>query len=542
MDTVLVIGHRKPDTDAICSALAYAALYSWQTGRPALPCYLDDLAPETAWLLTHLGLAPPTPVSDVYLRVVDVMDPDPPVLYAGQTLREAGLLMHERQIRALPVIDRERKLVGLIERDALASHYLDQLQLPASIDLPVELVCRALGAELLTGPGDAAIGNRVVIATMSAEAIASKVAPRTVVIVGDQPDIQAAVLAADAACLIVTDDAPIDPALIAEAAGRGITMLRTPSAPFAAALLLQQSLPVDHVMSRDFEAVSVRPEMALQDARAQLRRSNLSGLAVIDEEGTLRGLLRRRQLTEQTSRKLILTDHNHPEQAAPGVAESQIVAIVDHHNLGGMQTLQPLSIFCEPVGSTCTLIAELYRQLGAPLAPALAGAMLGAILSDTVQFRSPTTTERDKTIAHWLEEQSGQRSESLARQMFRARLPHPTPPAPWWVARDSKGFSFGGTRFNVSQVELTDIEAVMPPADELRRALQAQVVEQGLSTAFLLLTDIVEQSSLLLAANPEGEVLAERAFGGSFGERGLALPGVMSRKKQVIPPLAAALV
>jgi manganese-dependent inorganic pyrophosphatase len=294
-------------------------------------------------------------------------------------------------------------------------------------------------------------------------------------------------------------------------------------------------------MSRALPSVTVHRDTLLREGKAQLRRGNQTGLAVIDDDGILHGMLQRRHLAEQTNRQIILTDHNHPEQAAPGVAESQIVAIVDHHNLGGLQTLQPLSIHCEPVGSTCTLVAELYRQTGAPLAPALAGAMLGAVLSDTVQFRSPTTTPRDRAIASWLEARSGESIEALAHGLFRARLPDPLPPASWWVNRDMKVFSFGETRFSISQVELTDVAEVMPPVDELRRALLNLVGEHGLSSAFVLLTDILEQSSLMLAANPAGEAIAERAFGRAFSDGQLMLPGVMSRKKQVVPPLAAAL-
>jgi manganese-dependent inorganic pyrophosphatase len=252
-------------------------------------------------------------------------------------------------------------------------------------------------------------------------------------------------------------------------------------------------------------------------------------------------MLLRRHLAEQANRQIILTDHNHPDQAAPGVAESQVIAIVDHHNLGGMQTLQPLSILCEPVGSTCTLVAELFRWRNAPLAPALAGAMLGGVLSDTVQFRSPTTTQRDREIAAWLEERSGQRIDQLAHRMFRARLPDPIPPASWWVSRDMKIFAFGDVRFSISQVELTDIAELMPSPNELRQALTHLVAEHGLTTAFVLLTDILDQSSVLLAANPQGNAIAERAFGRSFVDGQLNLPGVMSRKKQVVPALAAAL-
>jgi len=539
--TVLVIGHHHPDTDAVCSALAYASFYGWKTGRDAIPCYLDDLAPETAWLLRTLGLDAPRAIDDVYLRVADVMETQIPVLRPDQTLREAGQLMQRHQVRALPVVDRANHLVGLVQRDALAERYLDQLQLPEEIDLPVGLIQRTLEAELLAGSAAAVLNNRVWIATMTAATARTSIGAGDVVIVGDQLEVQQGALDAGAGCLIITDGAALDDALIDVATRRDAILLRTRHSPFAAALLLQQSVPVDRVMARALPTVTVHPNTLLVEAKAQLRSGNLTGLAVIDDDGVLQGMLLRRHLAEQTYRQIILTDHNHPDQAAPGVAESQVIAIIDHHNLGGLQTLQPLSIHCEPVGSTCTLIAELYRQTGAPLTPALAGAMLGAVLSDTVQFRSPTTTARDRAVATWLAEQSGQSIDALAHGLFRARLPDPIPPASWWVNRDIKVFSFGETRFSISQVELTDIAEVMPPPDELRRALMNLVAEHGLTSAFVLLTDILEQSSILLAANPAGEAIAERAFGHSFTDGQLMLPGVMSRKKQVVPPLAAAL-
>lgn len=449
--------------------------------------------------------------------------------------------MQQHQVRALPVVDGANRLVGLVQRDTLAERYLDLLQLPEEIDLPVGLIQRTLDAELIAGSAVTVLNERVWLAAMTAATARSTIGVGDIVIVGDQLELQQAALDVGAGCLIVTDAAPLDDSLIAAAALRGTTVLRTRHSPFAAARLLQQSVPVERVMARALPNVTVHPDMLLQEAKAQLRRSNLTGLAVVDDDGILHGMLLRRHLAEQTNRQIILTDHNHPDQAAPGVAESQVIAIVDHHNLGGLQTLQPLSIHCEPVGSTCTLIGELYRQTGAPLTPALAGAMLGAVLSDTVQFRSPTTTARDRAIAEWLAKRSGQSIETLAHGLFRARLPDPIPPANWWVNRDSKVFTFGEARFSISQVELADVAEVMPPADELRRALMNLVAEHGLTSAFVLLTDILEQSSILLAANAAGEAIAERAFGGTFANGQLMLPGVMSRKKQVVPPLAAAL-
>jgi manganese-dependent inorganic pyrophosphatase len=227
---VLVIGHRNPDTDAVCSALAYASFYHWQTGRETVACYLDNLA-ETTWPLNHLSLAPPRPISDVYLRVADVMETQVPILRPDQTLREAGQLMQLHQVRALPVVDHDRRLVGLVQNDTLAARYLDQLQLPEEVDLPTGTLQRMLEAELLAGSTDAVLNDRVWIATMTGETARASVGDGDVVIVGNQPDVQHAALASGAGCLIVTDGAPLDDVLIATATRRGAILLRTRHSP-----------------------------------------------------------------------------------------------------------------------------------------------------------------------------------------------------------------------------------------------------------------------------------------------------------------------
>lgn len=257
--------------------------------------------------------------------------------------------------------------------------------------------------------------------------------------------------------------------------------------------------------------------------------------------GQLQGVLLRRHLTAQARRRVILTDHNHPDQTAPGVTESEIIAIVDHHNLGGLQTLRPLTILCEPVGSTCTLITELYQRHQVPLPVNLAGGMLAAILSDTVHFRSPTTTLRDRTAAAWLEQHSGQVAASLARELFRARLPSPKPPAAWWVESNLKTYTFSGQTIGIGQVEVTEIETAMPPIAVLRAELIRAMQERHLLTTYLLLTDILGEYSLLLSADANGEHIAEQAFGQEFVDGYSRLNGVMSRKQQVIPQIAAVL-
>lgn len=536
---ILVIGHRNPDSDAICSALAYADLYARLTGARTAPCHLDALGPETAWLLARLGLAPPRPITDVYLRVADVMIADAPTLAPHDTVRRAGKLMREHQLSALPVLDPDGRLLGIVTRELLAERYLALLSLADRLSRPLAAIVAALEAELLVGDPSMLIAGKLWLGTFSPEAARTLLRPGDILIVEDDAELQLAALETGVGALVLARSAPLAPGLVEAARVRGAALLRSPRGSLSVAALLEQSAAVSEALVR--EPATVQPDDVLAEAQNDLREGNLACLPVIDAGGHYLGLLLRRHLVAQSRRQVILTDHNHPGQAAAGVGESAVLAIVDHHNLGGLQTLQPLTMQVEPVGCTCTLIAEQYQRAGLAPAPALAGAMLGAILSDTVQFRSPTTTPRDRVAADWLAALSGEAIDELARGLFRARLPDPPPPASWWVGRDWKIYGEGAAGVGIAQVELVDVEAVLPPIDELRRELATAAERQGLQTAFLLLTDILEGGSILLAANQAGERLGHAAFGKPLVEGRLHLPGVVSRKKQVVPPIIAAL-
>ncbi|MGA7966959.1 MAG: putative manganese-dependent inorganic diphosphatase, partial [Gammaproteobacteria bacterium] len=460
-----------------------------------------------------------------------------PALYPDHTLREAGLMMQQNDLGALPVVDRIGKLVGLLERDKLADRYLAELQLPKWVDLRLELLNRTLEGDLVVGYEEVVIRGRVWIATFDEKDANACVSPGDLVIVGNQPEVQVAAVMAGAGCLVVTNGSFVLDGLRDEARRRGTVIIHTGQTTFAAALLIQQSMPVQTAM--DTHPPTILGEDLITDGLERLRRHNLAGLPVVDEKGFLKGLLLRRHLAGQSRRRIILTDHNHPDQAAAGVSQSEILEIIDHHNLGGLNTLEPLRMLVEPVGSSCSLIAELYRRHEAPLTAALAGAMLGAILSDTVEFRSPTTTSRDREIAAWLAEIAGEKITDLARSLFGARMPTPAPPPSWWVHHDWKIYRFGDKEIGIGQTELTDIEKSMPPVEELRCELQKAAENSGLFMAVLMLTDILEEKSLVLVHDDNGLDLAANAFNKPVNMAGMIeLPGVMSRKKQLVPPLA----
>ena len=540
INEVLVVGHHDPDTDAVVSALAYAPFYAWQTGERAVACHLDELNRETAWLLAHLGLPAPQAIKDVYLKVRDVMVTDAPKLHPDQTLREGGLIMQRHGLDALPVVDPEGRYIAMLARGELADRYLAELQLPKRVDLPLALLRRTLEAELVVGHDAVVVRGRVCIATFSEAHVPERVGLGDLVIVGDQADVQRAAIRAGAGCLVATDGAAVCRDALAKATSSGGVILRTRKTTFAVAQLIQQSLPINCAM--DEKSPRIGEHDRLTDGFEKLRQHHLAALPVIGDGGIFQGLLLRRHLAGQGRRRVILTDHNHADQAAAGVSESDILAIIDHHNLGGLRTLAPLRMQAEPLGCTCTLIAEQYRRHHAPLTGPIAGAMLGAILSDTVEFRSPTTTQRDRKAARWLSEKAGEDMGTLARALFRARLPSPVPPPRWWVHHDWKIYRFGGQEIGIGQTELTEIEKFMPPVEALKEELRTTAKASGLFMAFLVMTDILEERSFLLAGDARSLNVASRAFKTLPDNSGLlGLPGVMSRKKQVVPTVAAAL-
>lgn len=538
-DAILVIGHRNPDTDAVCSAMAYAHLFGWQTGRPTAPCYIEKLTPETEYVLGHLGLAPPQRITDVLLRAGTVAQPAP-TLGPDQSLYEARALMQQHDLRALAVTDADGHLLGMVELSRLGNYFIEERATLPDIDLPLARLRPILtDLELLSGDEDAQLSGHLVLALQTAELLRHAVRPGDIVVIGYQPKVQRAAFESGAGCLLLVDGAELDAEALVLAKSHGAVIARTGASALRAIFALQAAVPVRQAMSPPAAALAY--DDLLTDGQEVLRESGRPALPVLDDAGRFHGLLLRRHLLPQARREIILTDHNHPDQAAQGVTESKVIAIVDHHNLGGLHTMAPLSMFIEPVGCTCTLIAEQARRAGAPIPRALAGAMLAAILSDTVQFRSPTTTPRDRVAAEWLAELSGESITDLALAMFRARLPQPTPPPSWWVTTDRKSFAFDDHTISISQIELVDVEAVMPPVDDLRAALAEVAATLRVDAAYLALTDIFESRSLLIADSQPSLSLAERAFGLRASGGCLALPGVMSRKAQIVPPLAAAL-
>lgn len=548
---VLVLGHRNPDTDAIASALGYAWLKNrlWEReadskGAPgpdlvAVAACLGPPNPETAFALTRFGLEPPRLVADLHLRVTDVIEPVRAQVGPGTTLLEVGRLMQEIGRKSVAVTEADGSLVGMVSAGDIARKYLEERSLLSLAESPVTVANleKTLSAELVVGQPDLAIHGKVAIAAMSPESLRRYVTEGDLLIVGDRPRAQEAALALGVAALVVTGGYPVSERVAAVAKARGAAILRTDHDTYTAARLLNMSQPVGPMMSR--QVVSFAPSDRLEDARKVMVQTKFRRYPVIDERGRLTGMLSRSGLLDTHGKTVILVDHNERSQAAEGIDEAEVLEVVDHHRLGDLTTVSPILVRNEPVGSTATIVTQMFREEAVELPPALAGVLLSAVISDTLGFKSPTATGLDRETAQFLAARAGVDLDEYAKELLCAGTTlagqHPRE----IVREDFKEFSFGGRRVGVSQVEVMEMDEIEALAGDLRRELADLAAEQGYALVLLMVTDLWRGGSTLFAAGPEAG-LVEAAFGRPLEGQEVYLPGVLSRKKQVIPPLARA--
>lgn len=533
---IYVVGHKNPDTDSIAAAIGYADLKR-RTGTPeATPARLGDPNPETRYLLGRFGLPAPELLTDVYTRVRDVMNPEPQYLSESATMRDAGAAITDKRI--LPVVDGDSRLLGVVTLDDVAARYLRQLDLASGVQnrIAYASILHTLDGELLSGDREGVWQGRVWVGAMRAETMASLVQPGDMVVVGDRADAQLAAIERGVACVVLVGDAEPDGEALRLASQRGVRLIRTPHDSYRVTRLLNLSIPVSEVMRRD--ALTAEVDELASEAEESLSTRGTIALPVVDGDHKLVGILSRSDLLRSRGKGVILVDHNHSTQAVDGLEQAQLLEVIDHHNLGDLHTPEPILMKLEPVGSTSTILAEMYRDAGLKPDPPVAGMLAGGVVSDTLLFRSPTCTPRDRAAGEWLASIAEIDLEELAQGMFRANSNYDRTTPAQLVAGNLKLYEWGGKRVAIGQAETVDIEYFSRHQEALRSALNALKDGGAAEYAFFLATDILAQSSLLLLPGEEESALAQRAFGVTVTDGCAELPGVVSRKKQVVPPLA----
>lgn len=535
MGPILVFGHKNPDNDSICSAIAYAHLKNLtDPAHVYVPARLGPVPPETAWVLDRFGVAVPQQIAHVRTRVTDVMTTDLVTVGPQDTLHAVGLLLAERGVRALPVVERG-EVRGLVTVQALASRYVEDLTVSGFAERPVMVaqVAEALDGRVVAGDGKAQLSGAVLIGAMEPATMVKHIEPGDTLIVGDRRRSQPMAIEAGISCLVVTGGHEPAGGVLELAGERGCAIITTPKDTYAAARLMDLSHAVSEVMETDI--LVVEPDMLLSEAAEDLFGSPQREAPVVDGDGRLVGLLTRTNVARAGRRRVILVDHNEIAQSADGVGEAEVVEIVDHHRVGDVQTSGPITFLGIPVGATATIVAMRYRDLEVDPPPAMAGLLLAAMLSDTVLLKSPTATDTDREMVEWLAEVLEVDYVEFAMDMFRARSSLTEFSVERAVMHDLKEYRVGDKHIAVGQIETVDLEDVLRHRTDLVDYMETMVRVYGYDLALLMVTDVVREGSELLAVGKRR--LVEKAFGVGFETGSAWFDGMLSRKKQVAPRL-----
>jgi len=532
MGPVLVFGHRNPDNDSVCSAVAYAHLRNLTDAENVyVPARLGPVPPETAWVFERFGVDLPDEIAHVYTRVQDVMSENPVSVTVGATMLEAGRLMREHGVRALPVLDNDGRVAGLVSESTLAALYLDETHVRGFQGLPVTVghVARALGGTLLEGDAATALAGGVLIGAMEPETMLGYIRQGDTLILGDRRRTQPLALDAGVACLVVTGGTVPDADVLALARERGAAVISTDHDTYGAARLVNLGHSVESLM--DADVLTVDPDTLLSEVAEDLVDSVHREAIVVDAHGALTGVLTRTNLARGLRRRVVLLDHNELSQSAPGVEVAEVLEIVDHHRVGDVQTTSPIMFINLPVGSTATIVAERYRELGVEPPVSMAGILLAALLTDTVLLKSPTTTALDHAVAERLAVRVGVEYTAFGLEMFRARSAGRAFSAEEAVANDLKEYRVGDATIAIGQVETVDTASVMEHLDALKAVMAALARLRGYDLLILMVTDVVREGSEIIVSGRTR--LAERALGIDLADSTAWMPGVLSRKKQV---------
>ncbi len=538
-----IIGHKNPDADSICSAIAYADFKQQREAGDYLAARCGNSNARIDTILDRFGMALPPFIGDVTPRIRDIMVRDVIKVKRGATCADALELIDTHDIRILPVVDAEDRLTGTVSVFQLGKYFLPKMREPKEMrrvqSTSVRAIIESLKARVLhTCREDRREDLFVRVGAMDIRSFGSfseteSIPPqKSIIVVGDRRDIQEHSIRMGVRLLVITGNLNVEEDIVRLARDAGTSLIVSPYDSATTAWSIRCASTLDTLVEDD--PARFGPEENLRDIRKRITSLNAAAFMVTDEAGALLGIFTKTDILKPVRTRLILVDHNELSQAVTGAAEVNIVEIVDHHRLGNLHTQQPILFLNEPVGSTCTIIADLYRREGLTPSPTIAGVMMGGIISDTLNLNSPTATAKDRRTLEWLAGIAGVAADTLADLIFSSGsviLSH----APGEIIRsDFKIYEEAERRFSVSQVEELGFDNFWEKSDDLLQALAAMRKEEGLYFTSLLVTDINSQDSLLLIRGDPSFIQQIPYPAVEKGEI-FELKGVVSRKKQLIP-------
>lgn len=541
-DIIYVTGHKNPDSDSICSAYAYAELKNKTGNLPAVPVRLGNVNRETQYILDYFGVEAPKLLKTVKLKVEDLefdrITPVSPEI----SLKMAWNIMSNKNIKTLPVADENDHLLGVLAISNLTSCYMDiwDNRILAKSNTSFENIVDTLSAkEIYVNEGTKSFPGKIVVSAMKPESMKDHIEEGDIAIVGDREEVQSALLDLNISLMIITGSHTPTAEIIEKAKEANISVISTPHDSFTTSRLIIQSIPVGYVMIKN-KLVTFSTEDLVDDVKPVMVETRFRSYPVIDTDGKVIGTMSRYHLISNYRKKIIQMDHNERGQSVDGLEDADILEIIDHHRVADIQTSGPLYFRSEPIGSTSTIVGKCFFERGIRPSKQAAGLLCGAIISDTLLFRSPTCTPEDKQICLRLAEIAGINVEEFAKEMFKAGTSLKGKTVEEIFNQDFKPFTIGETKVGIAQVNTMDIEGFMPLKNDMLKYMDTKANEAGLDMTLLLLTDILNEGSQILVAGNQPEI-AEKAFNVTLNESTAFLDGVLSRKKQVVPPITSAI-
>ncbi len=544
---IFVTGHRNPDIDSLASAAALAELRRRQ-GVSNITAICPGVMPDRAqWLFNRFNLPLPVSRNDVYLRIRDIMDSEVPTIRLGTSLMDAVRFLRETGFPRLPVVDENRAFVGMLSPLNLLSRLLDighdaEGSLTGRlIHSSIRMIAQVIEAESLTSfDPDRNQDFKVYVAAMGLDSFETHLpagfSQEMALITGDRPEIHLRALRRKLRLMIVTGKNEVEPLILKEAESQQVTILKTPLDSATVIRRLKFSMPVEYFGFGETSFV-LDDQDRLRGLENKILNQPEDVIPVLGAEKRLSGVVLKKNVTLTPPFRMILVDHNEPDQSIPGVEELPVIEVVDHHRIGMMPTAAPIRFTGDIVGSTCTLVASMFKSSGESLTPELAGLLLGGIVSDTLNLKSPTTAPLDRRMLEWLEKICSVKASALMDELSAIDSPLASKPPVEVIDSDRKSYTDGKFKFALSQVEETNLELLHQRERELSEEMVRILTEEELDFIALLVTDAVRENSELLIFGSES-VLQNLPYS-RIGDHLFALPGVLSRKKQLLPQILA---
>lgn len=537
-----VIGHINPDTDSVCSAIAYAYLKRKVTGKAYIPKRAGQINAETDFVLKYFGVPAPDYMGDVRTQVIDIDVERVTGVDQEISLKKAWTLMKNDTLQTLPVVDSSQHLLGLITIEDIAKSYMDvyDSRIIATAGTPFHNVVETLDGEMLHGEMEEKIvSGKCLIAAANPDLMESYIEKDDIVILGNRYESQLCAIEMGAKCIIVCDGSLVSYTISKLAESKGCYIIKTPYDTFTASRLINQSIPISFFMKSD-HIVSFGLGDYLEDIRGTMAKKRYRDFPILDWNGKYYGMISRRSLMGARKKKLILVDHNERSQAVDGIEDAEILEIIDHHRIGNLETMSPVFFRNQPLGCTATIIYQMFLEAEVALPKDIAGLLCSAILSDTLIYRSPTCTDTDRTTAEQLAIIAGISTEKYATEMFAAgsNLSAKSPEEIFY--QDFKKFVVGDLVFGVGQITAMDHKELDAIKDKLLPYMEKALADHGVNMIFFMLTDILQGNTRLLYNGNGARELAIKAFHLPADTEAIMLQDVVSRKKQIIPAMIIA--